>query len=329
MKAAVYRKFGAAHEVLAIEQLAERTPAAGEVKIALRASGVNPSDVKNRAGVVLNAMPYEFVVPHSDGAGVVCEVGDGVDQSWLDKRVWVWNAQFRRQFGTAAEFVTLPVDQVAELPERADFAMGASLGIPAMTAFRAVTCGTSIADANVLINGASGNVGRFAVQMAKLSGAKRVIALVGDPERAQHVHEAGADNVISYKDADRQQQIEALVGPRGIDRVIEVEWGSNFEFDLSVIRPDGEIYVYGSAAQMKPAISIQQLMLTGVTMHFRSVYLLPASVRRDAARCINTWLAGGLLNVPVVGTFSLDEVAGAHRAVEQRQMHGHVVVQVA
>ncbi|CAM3940990.1 NADPH:quinone reductase [Bordetella muralis] len=328
MKAAVYRKFGAAHEVFAIEQFAPVKPAAGELLIAVKASGVNPSDVKNRAGVVMNTMPYEFIVPHSDGAGIVSEVGEGVDKSWLGKRVWVWNAQFRRQLGTAAQFVTLPVGQVAELPSRSHFAMGASLGIPAMTAYRAVTCGTPIADANVLVNGASGNVGRLAVQMAKLLGAKRVIGLVGDPQRAQHVHEAGADHVIGYRDDDREKQIEALVGPRGIDRIIEVEWGSNFEFDLSVIRPEGEIYVYGSAGQMKPAISIQQLMLTGVTMHFRSVYLLPESVRQEAAQRINIWLGKGLLNVPVVDTFSLEEIAEAHRAVEQRRVHGHVVLQI-
>jgi NADPH2:quinone reductase len=328
MKAAAYHRFGAAREVLVVEEHPDQPPRAGEVKVALKASGVNPSDVKNRAGVVLNAMPYEFVVPHSDGAGVVCDVGEGVDRAWLNTRVWLWNAQFRRQYGTAAQSVTLPVDQVAELPRRASFAVGASLGIPAMTAYRAVTCGTSVVGKNVLINGASGNVGRFAVQMAKLLGARRVIASVGDPQRAQHVLDAGADDVIGYKSPDRQQNIEALVGARGIDRIVEVEWGSNFEFDLSVIRPEGEIYVYGSAAQMKPPISIQQLMLTGVTVHFRSVYLLPPGVRHDAARAINTWLADGALSVPIAATFGLKDVADAHLTVESRPVHGHVVVQI-
>src|SRR5690606_19544739 len=145
MKAAVYRGFGPASQVLRIEDLLPRDPEPGEVRVAVRASGVNPSDVKNRAGVVIPTMPFDFIVPHSDGAGVVERLGEGVPTHWLGKRVWVWNAQFRRQLGTAAESVTLPLSQIVELPDGIGFAEGASLGIPAMTAYRSVTCGTSVA----------------------------------------------------------------------------------------------------------------------------------------------------------------------------------------
>lgn len=294
--------------------------------MAVRASGVNPSDVKNRAGVVMPTMPFDFIVPHSDGAGVVERLGEGVPTHWLGKRVWVWNAQFRRPLGTAAESVTLPLSQIVELPDSIGFAEGASLGIPAMTAYRSVTCGASVAGQTVLVSGASGHVGRFAVQMAKALGAARVIATVGDPGKAQAVTAAGADALIGYRSSDRLQQIEAVAGVRGVDRIVEVEWGLNHGLDLSLIRPEGEIYVYGSAGSMTPPISIQQTMLAGVTVHFRSVYLLPETERSEGIRQLTRWLIEDQVTVPIGRRYDLKDIALAHEAVERRAVAGHVVV---
>lgn len=329
MRAALYREFGPASSVLRIEELDDQPPRHGEVRVALKASGVNPSDVKNRAGLVMPAMPYAAIVPHSDGAGIISDVGVGVDAAWMGKRVWVWNAQFKRPFGTAAEFVTLPVAQVEVLPDNVGFAEGASLGIPAMTAYRSVVCGTSVTGQTVLVAGGSGHVGRFAIQMAKALGSKAVIATVGNWKHRAVAEAAGADAVLLYNADDLQQQVEDVAGPRGVDRIVEVEWGTNHALDLAVIRPEGEIYVYGSAFHKTPPISTQHMMLAGVTVHYRSVYLLPTDIRLKGVEALNGWLAGGKVTVPIAARFALREIACSHQAVEKPDQPGHVVVDIA
>lgn len=328
MKAAVYRKFGSAEDVLKIVDVTDQPPARGEVRVRIHASGVNPSDVKNRAGVMSSTMPFEFVIPHNDGAGVVESTGDGVDPSLSGKRMWVWNAQFRRQFGTAAEYVTLPANQVVPLPDRVSFEEGACLGVPALTAYRAISCGQSVAGQTVFVAGGSGAVGRYAVQFARAKGAKRIIATVGDSSRASSVEKAGADLVLSYHGEDLARQILDANGGRGVDRIVEVEWGLNAELDLKIIRPEGEIYVYGSGAKMVPSISVQQLMMTGVTMHFRSVFLLPPEVRKSAIDAITDYLDEGVLTHEIASVLPFGEIAKAHNLVEKRSVRGRVIVSI-
>lgn len=326
MLAAIYRGFGAAHEVLKVENVVDVPPGPNEVRVRLYASGVNPSDVKNRSGKVMQTMPFDTIIPHSDGAGVVTDVGSGVLSDWVGQRVWVWNAQFKRAFGAAAQYVTLPLEQVVQLPDAASFQDGACIGVPVQTAYRAVTCGSSVEGKTVLIAGGSGTVGRYAVQIAKAKGAAKVIATVGKLERRASIEAAGADVVIDYHSDNLADQILDAAGGNKVDRVIEVEWGLNFSTDLNVIKPEGEIYVYGSAADMRPTITIQQMMMTGVTVHFRSVYLLPPAVRKQAIEDITTWLRCGTLNHEVGGVFSLQDVAKAHVAVETRAVPGHILL---
>lgn len=326
MKAAVYRRFGPAGDVLAIETLPVPAPAEGEVLVRLHASGVNPSDVKARAGLTAAAMPFPAIVPHNDGAGVVAAVGPGVDRGRIGRRVWVWNAQFRRPAGTAAEYVALPAVQAVPLPDAVSFREAACLGVPALTAHRAVTCGSPVAGRTVLVAGGLGAVGRYAVRMAKLEGAAHVIATIGDTARAAEAREAGADTVLGHGDPDLPDRIRAATGGRGVDRILEVEWGLNHATDLAVIRPEGEIHVFGSARLMEPAVNVQRLMMTGVTLHFRSVFLLPDEVRRAAVERLTHWLENGMLDHRVGAAFPLDRIAEAHEAVESAAVPGRVVV---
>jgi len=330
MKAAFYSRFGAAEEVLHVGDLPVQAPAPGELLVRVIASGVNPSDVKNRAGAVLAEMPYPRIVPHNDGAGIVESVGHGVARSRVGERVWLWNAQFGRADGTAAEFVTLPQERAVPLPENVSFLEGACVGVPLQTAYRSVTCGTSIEGQVVLISGAAGAVGRYAVQAAKAKGARRVIATVGSSDRAESVRAAGADVVLNYRQVASLSD-EILEANRGqpVDRIVEVEWGANYASDLAVIRQGGEIYAYGSAENMSPAIAVQRLLVAGVTVHFRSVYLLNTEDRRTGIRDITGWLERGLLSHEVGATYPLERIAAAHEAVESKTHVGKVIIEIA
>lgn len=329
MKAVYYSEFGPARHVLQVAELPIKPPATGEILVRVYASGVNPSDVKNRAGLVLTEMPYPRIVPHNDGAGVIEAVGPGVDQSRVGQRVWLWNAQFGRADGTAAEYVTLPAERAVPLPDNTSFHAGACIGVPLQTAYRAVTCGSAVMDKTVLIHGASGAVGRYAVQIAKAKGARRVIATVGANDRIASVQRAGADVVVNHRTSSLRADLLAANGGQRVDRIIEVEWGSNYAVDLAVIRQDGEIYVYGSAANMKPEIVVQQLLMAGVTIHFRSVYLLDAEVRQAGIRDITAWLEQGMLSHEIGAVYPLERIADAHDAVTDRRHVGKVIMQVA
>lgn len=325
MQAVIYRRLGAAAEVLEQVELDTPVPAEGEVRVRLRASGVNPSDVKNRAGKVFSDMPFPVIVPHSDGAGVIDAVGKGVPESRVGERVWIWNGQFRRQFGTCAEYIALPSQQAVPLPDPVSFEEGACLGIPALTAYRAVTFGQSLAGKTVLVAGGGGAVGHYAVQFAKLKGA-RVIATAGSPARAAHARAAGADYVLDYKHDDLRQVVRQLTDGEGADRIVEVEFGLNADKLADLVRQEGVVYVYGSAGDMRPRINVQQLMMRGVTMHFRSVYLMPWQDRAAAIADITGMMRQGRLRHAVGASFGLDRIVAAHEAVESGGTIGNVVI---
>jgi NADPH2:quinone reductase len=328
IRAAVYRAFGPAAAVLAIERRALPMPAAGEVRVRIAVSGVNPSDVKNRAGRVVSAMPFPEVIPHSDGAGVIDAVGAGVPTARVGERVWVWNAQFRRPFGTAAEAVCLPATQAVSLPAAASFAEGACVGIPVLTAWRAVTLGTDLRGATVLVSGGAGVVGHYAVQIAKLRGA-RVVATVGSEPNVAQAFAAGADAVVRHDQPDLAARVLEANAGRRVQRAIEVEFGLDAAWLPDVVEPEGEVYVFGSAARMEPTLAVQRYMMAGLTLHFRSVYLLPGEVRARAIVEVTDWLAQRRLVHRVAGRFPLERVADAHAAVEYRARPGAVLVDVA
>lgn len=325
MKAVWYEGFGPADEVLVHGDLPAPEPGPGEVLVRLRASGVNPSDVKLRAGARPGArMEWPRVVPHSDGAGVIEAAGRGVDTARVGQRVWIWNGQWRRQFGTAAEYITVPEEQAVFLPGNVSFAEGACLGIPAMTAWAAVMGDGPVEGRKVLVTGGAGSVGCYAVQMARIGGAE-VITTVSGPEKAAHA--AMAHHVINYREEDVAARVLEITGGHGVDRIVEVDFGANLPVTGKVLAERGTIAAYASAGEMAPTLPFYPLMFRNTRLWMLIVYLLDPAMRRRGEGELITWLEQGVLEHAVATTFPLAETAAAHRAVEAGEKLGTVVVE--
>jgi len=326
MRAIIYRRFGPADEVLELVDLPTPEPAAGEVLVALRASGVNPSDVKLRAGARPGAtMDWEFIVPHSDGAGEIVAIGDGVSASRVGERVWIWNGQWRRQMGTGAEMVALPADQAVRLPDGTGFLEGACLGIPAMTAWATVLGDGPVEGKTVLVTGGAGTVGRYAIQIARLAGA-RVITTVSGPEKAAHA--GPADHVINYREEDVAARVLDLTGGRGADRIVEVDFGANLDATVRMIAEGGTIATYASAGRMTPELPFYPLMFRNVRVWMALIYLLDPETRRRGEADLSRWMERGDLDHAVAEVHALSETAAAHRAVEAGGKLGSVVIEL-
>jgi NADPH:quinone reductase len=325
MQAAYYDSVGAAAEVIQIGERPTPQPAPGEVRIRIHASGVNPSDVKSRAGL-RGPLAYPYVIPHSDGAGVIDAVGSGVNASRIGERVWIWNAAWRRPFGTCAEFVCLPSSQAVFLGANTDFDGGACLGIPAMTACHAALGDGSLNGKTVLVTGGAGAVGHYAIQFAKWSGAKVLTTVSGGVKSAQ-AQAAGADHVINYRDQDVAAVIKELTSGAGVDRIVEVEFGGNLAVSQQILRLGGVIAAYGSMAAPTPTLPFYPMMFNHTTVHMLLVYGLTAAQRKRACDLINSALAAGALRHQIGARFPLTETAKAHMAVEAGSVIGNVVIQ--
>jgi NADPH2:quinone reductase len=327
MRAAFYERTGPAIDVLIIDELPTPVPGPGEVRVKVSWSGVNPSDVKSRAGQRTKSLPFPRIIPHSDGAGVIDQVGPNVSSTRIGERVWMWNAAWMRPFGTAAQYVVLPSNQAVPLPANIDLAAGACLGIPALTAYHAVTMDGSVANKNVLVAGGAGAVGHYAIQLAKIKGARQVIATISGPEKASLAREAGADIVLNYKTDDLLVAIQDATAGPGVDRVIEVDFAANVEKDIAVLRPGGEIIVYGSGA---PEISVpfSPSIRKGVRIAFFIVYSLDMDIRERAIADLTLLLQGDLLRHNIVARLPLAQIAKAHDLVESGRAIGNVVLEV-
>lgn len=325
MKAVWYERFGPAREVLTLGEMATPEPGPGEVLVRVHASGINPSDVKLRAGARPGAvMAFPRVVPHSDGAGVIEAVGEGVDPGRIGARVWVWNAGWQRAFGTAAEYVALPSHQAVDLPEGTAFAEAACFGIPAMTAWYALYRDGPIEGKTVLVTGGAGAVGRYACQMAALGGA-RVITTVSSPEKGAH---STAAEWVNYRETDAAEAVLELTAGAGVDRIVEVDFAANQAASLALIKPGGTIAAYASASAMEPVLHFYPFMFRNVTLQMLIVYQLdPATHARGEAQ-LTAWLAAGALRHAVVPGGALADTAAAHETVEAGQKLGTVVLEV-
>jgi len=326
LRAAYYESVGPASDVLRVGERPTPQPDPGEVRIRIHASGVNPSDVKARAGA-RGALTYPYVIPHSDGAGVIDAVGRGVSSSRIGDRVWTWNAAWRRPFGTCAEFVCLPSGQAVSLPLNTEFDAGACLGIPAMTACHAALGDGSLADKTVLVTGGAGAVGHYAIQFAKWSGAQ-VITTVSGEAKSRHAKAAGADHVINYRDQNVVSVVKELTAGAGVDRIVEVEFGGNLTVSNQILKVGGVIAAYGSTAAPTPQLPFYPMMFHHTTLHLLLVYLLTDSQRERACGLINGALAAGILKTQIGAQFSLADTAQAHVAVESGSVIGNVVVAV-
>jgi len=255
MRAGWYERNGAAREVLTVGELPTPNAGPGEVRVRLHASGVNPSDVKKRAGFRGQTIAEPRIIPHSDGAGVVDQIGPGVTGARLGERVWLHSAQFQRAFGTAAEYVTVPAALTTRLPNNTDFAAGACIGIPIMTAHRCVFADGMVTGRTVLVAGGAGAVGFYAIQLAKWGGA-RVVATVSAEDKQAAALRAGADIVINYKIGNVAEQLREAIGPDAVDRVVEVDFGANLATNLAVLKPGGAIVAYASMAAPEPSSEV-------------------------------------------------------------------------
>ena len=327
MRAAVYEKTGAARDVLSIADLPTPTPNAGEVRVKLACSGVNPSDVKSRAGLRSKTLPFPKIIPHSDGAGVIDDVGADVSRDRIGERVWIWNGAWKRPFGTAAEYVVLPSHQAVALPKNIDLAVGACLGIPALTAYHAVTVDGGVAGKSVLVAGGAGAVGHYAIQIARLKGAKQIITTVSNEQKAALAHAAGANVIVNYKTEDMNARIQEATNGQGVDRIIEVEFAGNIGIDLQAIKPEGDIIVYGSNAA-EIAVPFFPTILKSVRMRFFIVYHLNSDDRKRAITDLTAMLEQSSLIHNIATRLPLERIAEAHEMIEQNRAIGNVILSI-
>jgi NADPH2:quinone reductase len=327
VKAVWYTEQGPAAKVLCRGEQPTPHAGPGEVRVRLYTSGVNPSDVYRRAGVRY-AMEGALVIPHSDGAGIVDEVGPGVDRQWRGRRVWLYNGQRGgRLHGTAAEYIALDVDLIAELPEQVPFHHGACLGIPCMTAHRCVTLGGELEGRTVLVCGGAGAVGHYAVQWAKRFGA-RVIATVSSVYKARHAVAGGADATVNYRSEDVVAAVRAFV-PEGVDHVVDVDLGGNLASYWPLLKANASIAYYATNGNREPNFPAAEAMRRNLSLHAVLLNGAPLAARRRAQSDIVHWLREGGLRHSVATVFDLDTCAAAHELVESGAKLGTVVVACA
>jgi NADPH:quinone reductase len=310
MRAALYDRYGASAEVLRIEDVETPEPGPGELRVKIEYSGVNPTDWKSRGGSTPRPIDG-FQIPHHDGAGVVDAVGDGVDPGRIGQRVWTLMAAAGRRWGTAAQWTVVPADRAVPLPDGISAELGASLGVPAITAHRCLFADGPVEGKTILVAGGAGAVGHFAIELARYFGA-RVVTTVSSAEKAELASNAGADLVVNYREPLAAEQISSF-GP--IDRVIEVALGANLTLDLAVLKPGGEIVTY-AAELADPALPVRACMNANAILRFVLLYGVPAEAIQRAARDITTALAAGALTELPVHKFGLDDIAAAQDAVQ-------------
>ena len=327
MRAALYRKFGSARDVLELCDVDTPSPGPGEVLVRLHASAINPSDVKKRAGAFPDLLNDGFVIPNSDGAGVIDSVGEGVDKSRKGERVWVFQAQHERRFGTAAEYVAVDSSCAPRLPEKAAFDVGACLGIPAMTAHRAVFADDAVEGKTLLVMGGAGRVGNYAIQWASHAGAT-VIATASNPDDAAACSVAGADHVVDHRANDFARQVIAANGGALIARVIDVEFGTNLPVSVEVLRVGGTIAAYGSSRNPEPVLPFYKMMYKDLTLRTIIVYSMPDSAKDHAVADINSALSGGWLKHRIAHAMPLGDIAVGNEIVEAGKARGAVILTI-
>jgi NADPH:quinone reductase len=324
MRAAWYDKQGPAREVLVVGEMPDPRPAAGEVRIRIAASGINPGDIKKRQDTFGYGMPYPRIIPHSDGAGQVDQVGAGVSPEWVGRRVWCYGAQSYRPFGTAAEFTVVPLDHVAPLPENVSPEEGACLGIPGITAHRAVHVAGEVAGRTVLVQGAGGAVGMCAAQLARHAGA-RVIGTVRSSAEEPAARAAGAHEVV-LNDQTLAERIKALV-PEGVDHIVEVAFGANVDVDVDLLKMGGSIGAYATDNAM-PKIPFWLMVFKNIRLYFLGSDDFPTEAKVAAARDLNDALQAGWPGFEIGERIPLSEIARAHELAEHPVRRGRVVVMV-
>jgi NADPH2:quinone reductase len=294
MKAAYYTEYGAAREVLKLGEFPDPEPGPGEVRVRVRFSGINPSDCNRRAGI-RDRPGYPVIIPHSDGAGEIDALGEGVSRDRIGEKVWIWNAQRGRPFGTAAEYVALPSEQAVKLPQGATLEDGACFGVPAVTAYYSLFDDGPLEGKDVLVTGGAGAVGFYAVQFARLAGARTLVATVSGDEKARMAAQAGAPVIVNYRTEDVARRILDGTEGRGVDHISEVDFGGNLATTLAVMKVGCAIGAYASKGAPEPTLPFYPLLFNNVVVRFIQCYAMPDDIRERAYADLARWCEEGRL----------------------------------
>lgn len=322
MRAAWYERQGPAGDVFVVGEMPDPAPGPGEVRIKVAASGINPGDVKKRRNEYGYGMPYRRVIPHSDGAGVIDQVGEGIAAARIGERVWCFGAQSYRPFGTAAEYCILPAAQAIPLPDGVSFEQGACLGIPGITAYRAVHMAGPVAGRWVVVQGAAGAVGLCAVRLAAAADAQ-VIGIVRHPDDVAVARRAGAQHVVVL--GGGQSEAIRRLAPQGVRHIVEVAFGANIAFDTEVLAQGGSIAAFATDVE-RPSVPFWPLLFKNAQIHLVGSDDVPAEAKADAAHAISEALADGWEGLPIAQTLPLEEIVAAHELVEAGVCRGKIVL---
>ena len=326
MQAAWYEAIGSAEGVLNVGEIDNPSPLEGEVLVQVKASGVNPSDVKIRAGA-RGELQFPRIIPHSDGGGIIVEVGEGISEDRVGERVWIWNGAFGRAHGTCAELIALPSSQAVAMSEDVSFETAACLGIPASTAYYGLFSDGPVEDKTILITGGAGAVGYLGIQLAKWSGAN-VITTVSGEDKAVIAKAAGADLVLNYKTDNVIEAVNDFTKGQGVDRILEVEFGGNLSVSEQVIKNNGVIAAYGSVAEANPSLPFYNLMFKGVKLNTYLIYIVPEQNRTAINKGITSALSDSALTPIIAESFNLSEIINAHQTLEEGSVIGNVVINI-
>ena len=324
MKAVWYEQNGDA-DVLSFGDMPDPEPGQDEIRVRIISSGINPSDWKRRQGLTAK-MSYPRVVPHQDGAGVIDQVGPGVPASRIGERIWLYQCQIGRAFGTAAQFTVQPAIRAIPLHANATFAQGACLGVPAMTAHRCLFADGPLTGKTVLVPGGAGAVGNYAIQLAKLDGAQ-VISTISSDEKAEIAKAAGADHVVNYRTEDVVKRVMDMTGGAGVDHIVEVDFAGNFQISQQILKPNSVLAVYAAGSPPQPPVPLQ-FNVSNVNVRMVLVYDMPESAKTTATEDINKLVEQNKLNHLLGPRFPLEAAAEAQRAVEGGAI-GNVILDVS
>jgi NADPH2:quinone reductase len=327
MKAAWFESFGPANDVIKVGEFATPIPGRGEVLVRMKASGTNPSDTKKREGAFPNLLDNGAVIPNSDGAGIIEAVGVGVSHARIGERVWVYQAQFGRLHGTAAEYLAIDSCRVVTLPDNVGFEVGACLGIPVMVSHRCVFADGPVKDQILLITGGAGRVGFYAIQWAKMGGATVITTAENDVARRDSLA-AGADYMVNHEEPDWHEQVMKITGGKKVDRVIDVEFGANLPKVLDMIKVGGVIASYSSMVVPEPALPFKRMMFMDLTLRMVIVYAMPEAAKEEAIRDITKALEKGKLLHRIAARYPLDQFAESNNKIEKGGFFGSVVVDI-
>ena len=326
MKAAWYEKTGDAADVLKVGELPDPSPGSNEVLISVKTSGVNPSDVKTRAGA-RGDLQFSRIVPHSDGAGIIVDVGKNVDSNRIGERVWIWNAAYGRPNGTCAELISLPENQAVAMSDHVSFEAAACLGIPASTAYYGIFAEGSVQNKTLMITGGAGAVGFYGIQLAKWAGAK-VISTVSSKEKFKIAEDAGADLILNYKKDNVVDSVLEFTKGNGVDRVLEVEFGGNIQINPKIINTNGTIAAYASMGNIEPTLPFYDFMFKGIKINTFLIYSICQKDRKMLIEGMTKALNENALKHLIGSSFSLDDIVGAHEEVESNKNVGNVIVTI-